>query len=986
MKKLLTLLVCLFLLFSSLNSQDLAKYVNPFIGTGGHGHTYPGASMPFGMMQLSPDTRLTGWDGCSGYHFSDSIIYGFSHTHLSGTGCSDYGDILLMPLTGDISWQGANYSSGFSHSNEKAEPGFYKVLLDKHNILAELTATKRAGFHKYTFNNKVDKTAYIILDLKHRDYVIDSKIKIIDKNLISGYRFSKAWANNQKIYFAIRFSQPMTNHYIFENDSSLNFKSEASGKNLKAAFGFDLTLNSDKCISPTTEKCILIKIGISAVSEENALKNLDTEIPDWSFKQIKEQARAEWNKELCKIVVEGGTEQQKTAFYSALYHSMLNPNLYSDVDGRYRGRDDKIHSAAGFDYYTVFSLWDTYRAEHPLLSIIDTKRTNDFINTFLAQWEQGGLLPVWELSANETNCMIGYHAVPVIADALVKGIKGYDVSKTLKACITSADKEQFGIGYIKKYGFIPSDMESESVSRTLEYSYDDWCIAQIAKTLNEQKEYVRFIRRAQGYKNIFDKNVGFMRGRFNGGWSYPFDPTEVNSNYTEANAWQYSFYVPQDVSTLIKLYGGEDKFSAKLDEMFSTSSKTSGREQADITGLIGQYAHGNEPSHHMAYLYNYSGKPWKTQEIVRKIMDELYSSKEDGLCGNEDCGQMSAWYVLSAMGFYPVCPGQKEYAIGTPLFDKITLNLENGKKFVITADKPSSDNFYIKSARLNGKDYDKCFITHDDITNSGELKLKMSKKPVKSWASSTLSRPKTEITDREPVLAPVILSAQKSFHDKLNIEISTFQPDSKVYYTLDGSEPTQNSKKYESSIIISNNCTVKAISVSGNEASPAIEAHFFKIQPGRTIKIKNKYASMYSAGGDEALIDGIRGNPDFHLGGWQGYDGVDFEATVDLGVIKELKKITAGFLQDVTAWIMMPKEVEIFGSTDGETFQSLSKNISSLSDRETKPTIMNFSVDSTVKVKFIKIKAKNYGLLPEWHLGAGGKSWIFIDEIEISEK
>ncbi|MFU8844916.1 MAG: GH92 family glycosyl hydrolase, partial [Bacteroidales bacterium] len=630
--------------------NNVAAYVNPFIGTDAHGHTYPGATLPFGMVQLSPDTRLEGWDGCSGYHYSDSVVYGFSHTHLSGTGISDYCDILFMPTTGPVLLSNGSdnpdegYASRFRHEKEVASAGFYSVFLDDYDVLVELTCTKRVGFHQYTFEPQESRN--VIVDLFHRDPVIESWLRVISENEIEGFRRSSSWADDQFLYFYAVFSQSFARFGLAVEESVIT-GSSAEGTNVKGFFTFD----------PIGNKTLLVKVGISAVSVEGARKNLEAEVPHWDFEKIKTDAREAWNAELGKIRVTGGTDEQKTTFYTALYHAYAVPNLFQDVDGNFRGHDLAVHNSKDMTYYTVFSLWDTFRAAHPLYTITQNGRTADFIKTMLTQYSQGGRLPVWELAANETDCMIGYHSIPVIADAWLKGIDSFDVGKAFAAMKHSAELDHFGLMYYKKHGYIPAEEEAESVSKTLEYAYDDWCIAMMAKSLGKMDDYEQYIKRAQSYKNMFDPATGFMRARMNGRWFEPFDPKEVNFNYTEANAWQYSFFAPQDLSGLIGLFKGPDQFETMLDRMFEESHEITGRQQADITGLIGQYAHGNEPSHHMAYLYNYIGKPWKTQDRVRQIMDELYSHQPDGLCGNEDCGQMSAWYVFSAMGFYPVTPG-----------------------------------------------------------------------------------------------------------------------------------------------------------------------------------------------------------------------------------------------------------------------------------------------------------------------------------------
>jgi predicted alpha-1,2-mannosidase len=974
-------------------SEDLTKYVNPFIGNGGHGHTYPGAVLPFGMVQLSPDTRLTGWDGCSAYHYSDSIIYGFSHTHLSGTGCSDYGDILLMPTTGDYEFKNDKYCSQFNHQNEKAELGLYSVYLDKYKINVKLTATKRVGFHSYTYSDT--KNANILIDLKHRDEVINSWLEVINDSTVVGLRRSKAWAKDQWVYFAAKFSSPISSYTVALDDTNFTKSKKSEGKNVKAIFTFS---NLDKPV-------VQVKVGLSAVSWEGALNNIEKEASGWNFQEIQQKAKEEWNKELSKILIETDNLDQKITFYTALYHCMLAPNLYSDVDGKYRGRDNKIHTAEGFDYYTVFSLWDTYRAEHPLFTIIDQNRTNDFINTFLKQYDQAGLLPVWELSSNETFCMIGYHAVPVIADAFIKGIRNYDVNKAFEACKHSADTNLFGLDVYRKYHFIPGEYEHESVSKTLEYSYDDWCIAQMALELNPVIDYGRFIYRSAFYENLFDKQNGFLRARYNGGWYTPFDPTEVNNNYTEANCWQYNFYVPHDITKYIKMYGkydgsyaGEDEFTAKLEELFTTTAKMTGREQSDITGLIGQYAHGNEPSHHIAYLFDYAGQPSRTQFYTRKIMDEFYGNRIDGLIGNEDCGQMSAWYVLSSLGFYPVCPGQKEYAIGTPLFKKATIRLENGKKFTINASIISDKNIYIQSAKLNGDEYNKSYIDHDDIMRGKVLEFTMGPEPNKNWGCSTNNRPSTGDKINGINTTPLIISENRSFKDTLTVRIEYIDMFSsyyriprpgrpyhplEIYYSTDGSDPSRNSNLYKSPLLINNTMTIKAIAIQDKDESPIIQASFYKIPSGRTVILNSKYSNQYSAGGPEALIDGVRGDTNFRLGGWQGFQGTDFDAIIDLGKIQPLKSLSATFLQDVGSWIWMPKDVEFSVSDDKLAFKTVAHIQNKVPDNDYKVQIQNFTTDANISARYIKVKAKNYGTIPDWHPGAGGKSFIFIDEIVI---
>ncbi|HEY0366134.1 MAG TPA: GH92 family glycosyl hydrolase, partial [Pyrinomonadaceae bacterium] len=820
--------------------RDVTHYVNPFIGTGGHGHTFPGAIVPFGMVQLSPDTRLTGWDGCSGYHYSDSKIYGFSHTHLSGTGISDYGDILLTPAVG------RNYSGRFQHRNETATPGYYSVKLDDENVLVELTATARVGMHRYTFPRTED--ANIIIDLAHRDKVVDAGLRITSETTVVGWRRSQAWAKDQMLYFALEFSQPFTAHSSNDTDRTTYFR-------------FDTRAGAP----------VLVKVGISAVDIDGALKNLRAELSHWDFEKVKSDANAAWNAELNKITVSGGTVSALTNFYTSLYHVMTVPNLFMDVDGRYRGRDFKTHVAEDFSNYTVFSLWDTFRAAHPLYTIIDRKRTRDFIKTFLAQYEQGGRLPVWELAANETDTMIGYHAVSVIADAAAKGIDGFDLNKAFEAMKHSADlREHRGLGAYIDQGFISTEDERESVSKVLEYAYDDWCIAQVARKLGWTADYERYSARAQSYKNVFERATGFMRPRSNGNWAEPFDPREVTFAFTEANSWQYTFFTPHDISGLIALMGGRAQFARKLDQLFTADTRTTGREQADITGLIGQYAHGNEPSHHMAYLYDYVGQPWKTQARVRQIMDQFYKPEPDGLIGNEDCGQMSAWYVLSAAGLYPVTPGSTVYAIGSPLFPQMRFNLEDGKSFVIRAVKASDRNVYIQSARLNGKPYKKSFLLHDDLMAGGELVFTMGPRPNVRWGVGAGNEPVSRIVATEIVPAPVIKAAGQTFRRRMEISLAGIDGKSiELHYTTDGSAPTAKSQRFTKSFVVEADTTVKALAIAADgRRSRVATAKYHRIPHDWKITLESRYSSQYTGGGDFALIDGLRGTANWSGGGW----------------------------------------------------------------------------------------------------------------------
>ncbi|HXD34104.1 MAG TPA: GH92 family glycosyl hydrolase [Pyrinomonadaceae bacterium] len=955
-------------------------YVNPFIGTGGHGHTFPGATRPFGMVQLSPDTRLTGWDGCSGYHYSDDVIYGFSHTHLSGTGISDYGDILLMPTIGEPVFAAfvdgkpdKGYASKFSHANEAAAPGYYRVLLGDGGIRVELTATNRAGFHRYTY--PAGGRANIVLDLQHRDRVLDSYLRVVDATHIEGYRRSSAWAKDQIVYFTAEFSEP------FEAEISVGGRmataaqrKSAQGTNIKAVFGFPRRRANE----------IMVKVAISAVSIEGAKANLAAELPGWEFDRTVDQSRMAWGHELDKITALKGTDEQLTNFYTALYHTMIAPNLFMDVDGQFRGRDGKIHLSKDFTNYSVFSLWDTFRAAHPLYTIIDQKRTLDFIKTFLAQYDYGGRLPVWELAGNETDTMIGYHSVSVIADAAAKGITGFDREKALVAMKLSAERSERGLDAYRTRGYISMEDDRESVSKTLEYAYDDWCIAQMAGGSGKEEnyeDYREFMRRGQFYRHVIDPDTGFARPRRNGGWLTPFDPRQVDFNFTEANAWQYSFFVPHDIDGLIGLMGGREKFARKLDQLFTADSKTIGREQADITGLIGQYAHGNEPSHHMAYLYDYAGEPWQTQARARQIMDDFYKPSPDGLIGNEDCGQMSAWYVLSAAGFYPVTPGSPYYAIGTPLFPEVRFKLENGKTFVIKAANVSARNLYIQSATLNGQPYYYWLLLHRDLMKGGELVFQMGPEPNRKWGSRINDSSTTYLP--EFVAGPIIEAPSDTFNDKLEVSIRRLDKDGTIYFTSDGSEPNAKSLVYEKPIVVTQTTTIKALAIRGDKVKSFVtSATFHKLPHNWTIELQSRYSSQYAAGGDMALIDGIRGNQNFSTGAWQGYQGQDFVALIDLGKSQTITKVGAGFLQDVGSWIWMPVRLEFEFSDDGKAFSQPLTIANNVSDKEYKVVVKDLvKTIAARQARYVRVKAVGYGTIPDWHPGKGGHSWIFIDEI-----
>lgn len=978
MRSIFTLLLLLLLFSACKNKQSpkqdntpksLYQLVNPFIGTGGHGHTYPGAVAPFGMLQVSPDSRLDGWDGCSAYHYSDDVIYGFSHTHLSGTGVSDYGDLLLMPMidqgflnNGSEKGIENGYASRFSHEKEKAEAGFYEVELDN-GVKVELTTGQRVGIQRYSFP-KSAKKAYVVIDLKHRDQLIDVELKVNGENELLGFRRSNAWATDQQFYFVLQFNQEFQS-IEFEQDSVNGVL-----KNSKALLQFD------------PKEPLVTKVGASSVSIEGARKNLNAELQDFDFDALRKKTQEAWEKQLAKIKVKSDNLEQKKIFYTALYHNFIVPNLFSDVDGRYRGLDGKVHQA-DHDIYTIFSLWDTYRATHPLYNLVARDQNLNFVKTMLRHYQDGGKLPVWELAGNETNCMIGYHSVSVISDAYNKGLIDFDTKLALEAMQASAlNKEDDGLVAIQKKGFIEMTDNPESVSKTLEYAYDNWCIAQFAKSLGQDSVYDQFIELAQIYKGVFDPQTNFMRARVNGGWFHPFSPAEVNFNYTEANSWQYSLYVPQDIEGWIQLAGGASALSSYLDSLFLTSSDMGGHAQADITGLIGQYAHGNEPSHHMAYLYNYAGQPQKTQTRVRQILSTLYSNAPDGLSGNEDCGQMSAWFIFSAMGFYPVTPGSDIYAIGSPLFDEVELKIGE-KPLKIIAKNNSAEHIYVQSLSLNGEKISTSYLSFEQLKAGGELVFEMGPK-ASEWATAKENWPRSSIpTAYNICVVPYFTASTAAFVDSMQVEIAQTSGDSIFYWTGD-EEGFIRAQYYEKPFRIFEKTTIFSCAVNSKGVkSNLIKATYQAIDPNRRIELSSTYADRYAGGGERALIDGLTGGKDYRSGYWQGYQGQDLKFVVDLGAEKTISYLALRCLQDQNSWIWTPREVLFEFSSDGKNFRKGGLAETQLPIDLDGSHLEKLGLRTRKKARYIRVTAKSLDHCPPWHKGAGGDPWIFADELLI---
>ena len=796
-------MACLAALLAACTSQkeNPVDFIDPFIGTGFHGHTYPGATVPFGAVQLSPDTRAGNWDACAGYHYDDSTLTGFSHTHLSGTGCIDLGDLLIRPTTQtvDPSRQPMYAPAAFRHEDEKAEAGYYAVLLHEEGIRAELTATAHTGVHRYTFPK--ESTPTVIVDLKHsldNEHIYESSLQVVNPHEMTGMRNTRGWSDNQRIYFVIQCSQPFEKATLVSNQKALEGK-EAEGTDLQALLKF----------KDHTSESIVMKVGLSIVSVENARENLQAEVEGFDFDAVKQAAYHTWNDAVSAIKVEGGTEEQKTNFYTALYHSMVVPNVVSDVNGQYRRHDQTIGQLPqGAVQYSTFSLWDTFRAWNPMMTLIDTTLVTNMIHSFLHIYDASGELPLWPLSAGETGTMIGYHSASVIADAYMKGIRGFDAEKALEALVVSSEKNQKGADYYISKGFIPSNIKKESISCLLEFAYDDWCIAQLAQALGKQEIYDTYIRRSQQYLNVFDGATRFFRPkRMDGNWETPFNPNEVGRAYTEATAWQYRFFVPHDVNGMVQLFGGKEAFTSALDDIFHTDAQVDG-DLVDITGLIGQYAHGNEPSHHIAYLYNYIGQPWKTQAMTRRLLDEMYAPTPEGIVGNEDCGQMSAWYILSSLGLYAVCPGSNEFTFTTPLFEKATLQLANGKTLTITANHPEK-NLYIDKVELNGKEIETNFVTYEQLMGGGELHFSLTDQPNRKRGVTADSAPYS-FTKEAVVSIPYVDKDLNLFMDSVTVNLATATAGATVHYTLDGSEPTQQSPVFNAPLVLKNTTQINA--------------------------------------------------------------------------------------------------------------------------------------------------------------------------------
>ncbi len=963
-----------------------ADFVDPFIGTNAHGHTFPGSTVPFALVQVSPDTGTTGWDWCSGYHSSDNSIIGFSHSHLSGTGGADLGDILFMPSARPAMFEpGAKadsitgYRSRFKHENEKAAAGYYAVKLDDNNVNVELTSTERAAYHQYVFTKQEDQ--HVVIDLGHgiQDNTKQAFIRKVNDYTVEGFRTSNGWADEHTVYFYAEFSSKIA-QLLSQVPGGITKDSQILSKDIVSMISFEKAVDT-----------LLVKVGISYVDCTGAKQNVQTEIADKSFEQVRLEAHNTWNKALEVVDVKGSVDD-KIIFYTSLYHSMIAPYVMSDVDGRYIGPDRELHTIEGENSYGLFSLWDTFRALHPLLTVVAPEKNQEFVRSLVRYYDQRGRLPVWDLNMRENNCMIGYHSVPVIVDAYMKGQRDFDLDLAMEAMQQSAMQDDYaGLKYYRQFGFLPSDKENNAVSKALEYAYDDWCIAVMAKEMGNTEVYNEYIRRAQFYKNHMDTTDGFMKGRNSQGeFRTPFSPTEISilgqGDFTEGSSWHYSFFVPQDINTHIELIGGDKAYSDKLEKLFNAESVTADHSP-DVTGLIGNYVQGNEPSHHVAYLYNYIGEAWKTQQMIARIKKEMYTTQRDGLCGNEDCGQMSAWYAFSAIGFYPVTPGSNVYVLGTPTFEETTINLTNGKKFVLKAEGVSDKNIYIQSATLNGKPYAKSYIMHSDIEDGSVLVLQMGSEPNKSWGAAVADRPVSDIADAmtsNEILSTVTFEPFLDVKERVFVEdiaVKVASPtDNDIRYTLNGDAPSLRSRKNPKSITINSDkvLSVRAFGKKG-EASSVGEYKFYKGRLEGVTITGSAPSKPYENGGLATLTDGKLGGEGYKNPEWVGFVGKTATLEAKLPKAKQLRSVGFNAVNSVGAWLLLPFEARATLYNGDNEVKKVTFDIPAA----------RYSPEGAYYMteKFAPVTADRIvweivgGKLPDWHASKGNGAWMFIDEL-----
>ncbi len=985
-------------------NENLIQFVDPMIGTDGHAHTFPGATLPFGMVQLSPSNDFKEWDWCSGYHYSDTILKGFAHTHISGAGLAALGDILLMPTYGQLKIKpgteedpDSGFRSRFSHDREEATAGYYSVVLDDYNVKVELTCTPRVGFHRYTFNSAGQGN--VIIDPTHNimENVMETEVEILSDTEIRGWKHCNGEGGDRKVYFYAKFSKPFEKSGVAINDTIQKSLSKVTNRKVKAFVSFKLEVG---------EK-VNVKVALSHVSYAGAKANFDAEAVGITFDQVWAKAKNLWEEKMNKVHIETDKISDKRNFYTALYHSMISPNLISDVTGEYVVEGEVYHS--DFNQYSNFSTWDTYRAVHPLMAIIEQEKTTDFVNSLASRHSDSKVgLPVWECLGHDNVCMIGYSTVSVITDAIMKDIPGIDYQaayNAMRAAAFNLEKHSNtydvnGMNYYIKMDFVPGKIGS-SVSKTTEYNYYDWCISQVARKLAKNDDMHLFRQRSKGYRNLFDRKSGYLLPKLQNGKLVEVDMSKWDGlvhNYVSGNIWGYSSYVPHDMGYLIRLHGGYHKFASWLDEIFTDTTEIGGSQHVDISGFIGKYGHGDEPSHQMPYLYVHAGQPWKTQKRVREILTRFYHDHPAGLNNNDDLGQMSSWYIFGALGFYPVCPGSNQYQVGSPAYQKASINLENGNVFTVVAKNNSDQNVYIQSAKFNGEEYTKPFITYQQIKNGGELVFEMGNQPNKNWGNAKAdleemygmkSLDDYKLHEEKQVLMPYSNDSTFSFEKSKWVELLCNTEGAEIRYTIDGSEPNLKSQKYEHPVQIRKDAMVKAKAFKkGLKESGTFIVQYLK---GIPFNAETGYPKVTVEGNDIGygnktgvlLLDGGFGSTTFNDGFWTGIDLKDMNVDIDLGTTRSISEVKPGILIYPGAWIFNPNKIEVYVSNDQENYH-LIKNISMDSPEDERRFIVRPSIQfQAVKCRFIKVKFKN-GPIPDWHMAGGRKHWIFVDEILIN--
>lgn len=1002
MKLYITILFALSLVSCS-KKQELIQYVDPMIGTDVHAHTFPGATLPSGMVQLSPSNDFKSWDWCSGYHYSDSILKGFAHTHISGAGLAGLGDILLMPTAGKVKVQAGSeenpdsgFRSRFSHDREQASAGYYSVILDDYNVKVELTSTPRVGFHKYTFNRA--GKGNVIIDPTHNimENLYKSEIEFLSDTEIRGYKQSNGEAGVRNVYFYAKFSKAFADKGVAVNNKIQANKYLAVDKRVKGYVSFDVEQGES----------IEVKVALSFVSYEGAKINFNAEAKGKMFSQVLANSQKIWEEKMNKFHIETESIAQKRNFYTAVYHSMISPNLISDVSGEYIVEGKKYQSE--INQYSNFSTWDTYRAVHPLMAIVEQEKTADFVNSLSSRYTDSRVgLPVWECLGHDNVCMIGYSTVSVMADAIVKDLPGINLKSAydaMRAASFSLEKHSNsydvnGMNYYIDMDFVPGEIGS-SVSKTTEYNYYDWCLSEVAKKLNKTDDSSLFQQRSKGYRNLFDPKSSYLLPKLQNGNFIEVDKSKWDglvTNYVSGNIWAYSCYVPHDMGYFMKLHGGKNKFANWLDKIFADTSEIGGSQHVDISGFIGKYGHGDEPAHQMPYLYDFAGQAWKTQKIVREILSRFYHDNPAGLDNNDDLGQMSAWYIFSSIGFYPVCPASNQYLIGSPAYAKASINLENGKVFSVQANNNSQKNVYIQSSTLNGETFTKPYITYNQICKGGELVLEMGDQPNENWAASVSdlgglvgmqASEEYKLLEEKEVLMPFTNEQSLSFERSKIISLYCNTKKAEIRYTTNGNQPGENSKLYHKPIFITKDTKIKAKAFKkGLKTSRAFSATYLK---GIQYNPKTGYPKIsldkpvknYGEPNGKQLIDGKFGSTTFNDGLWTGVDLEDLHVNIDLGKIRSIKEVKPGYLIYPGAWVFNPESIEVHVSTDNKNYRMV-KKVSPKAPSEDKRYVERFPVSfSPISCRYIKVIFKN-GAMPDWHVAGGRKHWIFVDEILI---